>query len=127
MEATIPVSSTLGADLTDLQANISGTFRAQQDFFRSGATRPYAFRKAQLLRLLKSIQDNEQLISQALYKDLRKSEFEAYGSEIGILYKEIRHTLRHLKEWMEPRRVATPMLFFPSSSRIVPAHSSLSE
>lgn len=120
MEATIPVSSKPHADLTDLQANISGTFRAQQDFFRSGATRPYAFRKAQLLRLLKSIQDNEQLISQALYKDLRKSEFEAYGSEIGILYKEIRHTLRHLKEWMESRRVATPMLFFPSSSRIVP-------
>lgn len=95
-------------------------FSAQQALFRSGATRPYEFRRRQLVRLRDAIRRNEGPVLEALHRDLRKSEFEAYGSEIGILYKEISHTLKHLRSWMSPKKVPTPILLFPSSSRIVP-------
>lgn len=56
----------------------------------------------------------------ALHRDLRKNEFEAYGTEIGIVYGDISHTLRHLQQWMQPKRVGTPLMFAPGSSRIIP-------
>ena len=94
-------------------------FQAQQAYFRSGATRPIAFRKQMLKRLRQTVERREKDISAALYNDLRKSEFEAFASEIGVFYQEVRHTLRNLSDWMAPQRVATPLIFFPSSSRIM--------
>ena len=117
------LSSTLqpGTDieLPALREKIARIYQSQQAFFKSGATLPYSFRKTQLKKLAAVIKQNEAKINEALYKDLRKSKMEAYASEIGILYKQIRHTLRHLREWMEPVRVSTPMVFFPSSAKII--------
>lgn len=41
-------------------------YTSQKLFFESGATRPYAFRKVQLLRLKKAVQAYEDQIIQAL-------------------------------------------------------------
>lgn len=105
---------------TDIKVQIDRVYHAQQAFFRTGATRPFAFRKKKLQQLLTAIEKNEELIIEALYKDLRKSSFEAFGTEIGPVYKEIQHTLRGLRQWMQPQKVETPLLFFPSSSIIIP-------
>ena len=51
---------------------IENIYLAQQIFFRSGVTRPYAFRKAQLNVLKQAIKRNEHLILNALQKDLGK-------------------------------------------------------
>ena len=104
----------------DINVQIDRIYHAQQAFFRTGSTRPYAFRRKQLQLLLAAIKKNEDLISEALYKDLRKSAFEAFGTEIGPVYKEIKHTLFGLRQWMQPQKVETPLLFFPSSSKIIP-------
>ncbi|HSI67904.1 MAG TPA: aldehyde dehydrogenase, partial [Planococcus sp. (in: firmicutes)] len=56
----------------------------QRSYYYTGATKPADFRKAQLERLKQVILSNEQSILDALKKDLGKSEFEAYSSEIGI-------------------------------------------
>ena len=90
-----------------------------QHYFFSGATKSYAFRKEQLQHLRTAIEKNENSILQALYKDLHKSPEEAYSTEIGFVYSEISHTLKHLKSWMEPKGVSTPLLLFPSSSKVV--------
>jgi len=103
-----------------ISVEIARIYHAQQAFFRTGATRPYAFRKKQLQALMTAIQANEDLITEALFKDLRKSSFEAFGTEIGPTYAEIRHTLHGLRQWMQPQKVETPLLFFPSSSKIIP-------
>lgn len=109
-------SVTQSADFMDRAERL---FQAQQAYFRSGATRPIAFRKQMLKRLRQTVERREKDISAALYNDLRKSEFEAFASEIGVFYQEVRHTLRNLSDWMAPQRVATPLIFFPSSSRII--------
>jgi aldehyde dehydrogenase (NAD+) len=102
------------------QGQIDDLVAAQKDFFNSGVTRPYAFRKAQLGVLTSAIKRMEKEILEALHSDLRKSEFEAYGTEVGFVYKDIAHTLDHLRQWMQPKHVNTPIMFAPASSRIHP-------
>lgn len=101
-------------------SEIAGLVAAQQHFFAEGHTRPYAFRRAQLCTLKAAIQRYEKSIIEALHQDLRKNEFEAYGTEVGFVYSDISHTLKHLREWMQPRKVSTPIMFAPASSRVAP-------
>ena len=91
----------------------------QRGYFRTGATRPATFRLAQLEALRRAIQAREGDIVSALWQDLHKGEFETYTSEIAMVYEEIRHARRHLKRWMRPRRVATPLVNAPARSRVI--------
>lgn len=101
---------------SDVKSEIKRIYQKQQAFFASGATRPYAFRKEQLKKLHALIKAWEPRILEALKQDFRKPEFETYGTEIGPLYTEIKHTLAHLRSWMKPVQVKTPLPFLPSSS-----------
>lgn len=89
-----------------------------RQFFDSGATRPYEWRRRQLLSLRQMILDHEEEIYAALHKDLGKSPEEAYGSELGLVLSEISYTLQHLRHWMRPRRVGTNLVNWPSSSTV---------
>lgn len=104
--------------LKTLIMDLNKIYAAQQAYFASGATRPYAFRKQQLKKLKQAIKKHEPAVMQALHADLRKPPLEAYSSEIGIIYEEIRHTLDNLKHWMRPDEVTSPFMHYPSSSRI---------
>ena len=90
-----------------------------QQYFASGETTSYSFRKLQLQKLRKAIEANELAVMDALYHDLKKSPEEAYSAEIGFVYSEISNTLKHLQEWMQPVKVSSPLIIFPSSSKIL--------
>lgn len=94
-------------------------YKAQQDFFDSGATLPYAFRREQLKKLKSGIKRYESAILDALYADMRKHPVEAYGSEVGFLYVEIDHILSNLSRWMRPQEVTSPLEHYPSHSKIL--------
>lgn len=94
--------------------------RKQREYFREGECKSVGFRIAQLQRMNAWICKNEEAIMEALHKDLHKSPFEAYATEIGIVKEEIKYTLKHLRRWAKPRRVPTPLTQFPSSSFIYP-------
>lgn len=98
--------------------NIQEAIANQRAFFATGKTKSYDFRIAQLHKLLDLIQKNDQLILDAVYTDLRKPAIEGYGSEVLITLSEIKYTLKHLKAWMKPQKVGTPINLFPSSSYI---------
>lgn len=87
-------------------------------FFATGATKEYAFRKAALEKLRHAILQAEEELMQALYDDLKKSREESWVTEIGFLHAEIRHTIKHLKRWMKPEKVATNLLNLPSKSYV---------
>ncbi|MCU0394466.1 MAG: aldehyde dehydrogenase [Chitinophagaceae bacterium] len=116
---TVTTSATQ-AQLSHSPEELGRLYAAQLDFFKSGATRSYAFRKGQLGVLRKAIERHEKEITEALRSDLRKNEFEAFGTELGPVYKEISLMEKNLRAWMEPRRQPTPLLFFPSTSYIQP-------
>lgn len=90
----------------------------QQNYFNSNATKDIDFRITMLRKLYHLIQTNEKEIAAALYQDLSKSDYEAYLTEIGIVLSEISTLLRHIRKWAKPKRVATPLALFPSSSRL---------
>jgi len=88
-------------------------------YFNSGATRPYAFRKQQLLVLRDAILKNEKEIYAVLYQDLKKAPEEVYATEIGIVLMEIRTALKNLRNWTRPVSAKTNLLNVPSSSKII--------
>ena len=90
----------------------------QRRYFNTGATFPLAFRIEQLKCLKKAIAAFEPQLFDALQKDLGKSPFEGYETELGTLYGEINFTLKHLNAWAKPKRVATPLMHFPAKSKI---------
>ncbi|NLW55200.1 MAG: aldehyde dehydrogenase [Firmicutes bacterium] len=94
------------------------TVAAQRKFFQSGATLPYAFRVKQLKTLYGAIKQNEARIIAALQYDLGKCPFESYATELSMVYMEIKHTLKHLKDWMKDQRVPTPVTSFGGQSYI---------
>ncbi len=97
---------------------IKEAFESKREFFDAGNTKSYEFRVTQLKALKKAIMENENEILDALYKDMHKPKFEAFTSEIGIIYDEIDFVLKHLNKWMKPRRVSTPLVIHPSRSKI---------
>lgn len=91
-----------------------------KDYFQTGETRSVAFRIAQLEKLKNAIQINEKLIVEALYKDLHKSEFESYATEIGFLYDSIGNFIKNIRRWAKVKRVRTSIVHFKSKSYIYP-------
>src|SRR5699024_2095710 len=55
----------------------------------------------------------------ALLADLRKPATESHLTEIGVLQAEIRHTRRHLRSWLTPRRVRVPWQYRPARASVV--------
>ena len=90
----------------------------QKTFFKSGKTRDVSFIKTKLKALKSTIVSNENAIYDALYKDFKKSKFETYFSEIGILISEIEMTLKNIEKWNKPKKVRSAALNFPSKDYI---------
>lgn len=95
-------------------SGIADIVSAQREFFLSGATLPFEFRKRQLENLFKGIKRHEKSLYAALKEDLNKSEEEAFITEISIVSSEIKYHLKHLKSWMSCRRRPSPLSLFPS-------------
>jgi aldehyde dehydrogenase (NAD+) len=89
--------------------SISELFARQQS--RAEALRREAVdsRAVRLRKLGAWITDNRAAIQQALYADFRKPTAETDVTEIWSSQTELKHTLRHLKEWAAPRKVGTPL------------------
>ncbi|WP_252503780.1 aldehyde dehydrogenase [Sporosarcina sp. Marseille-Q4943] len=91
----------------------------QHNFYYSGATKHVEFRLEMLERLKKAIELREKEIFEALQKDLGKSPFESYVTEVGFVLSSISFMMKHLKEWMVPERVKTPVHLQPAKSFIL--------
>ncbi|WP_026672261.1 aldehyde dehydrogenase [Alkalihalobacterium bogoriense] len=98
--------------------SIAKLVKIQKTFFHTGTTKDYEFRIMQLKKLQQAILYHEKEIIHAVNKDLNKSEFESYLTEIGSTLKELSFTIKHLKHWMKPTRVKTPLLLTGSKSYI---------
>ncbi len=99
---------------------ISKTVAAQREFFLSGKTRPYAFRRAMLEKLQDAIKNSEAALAQAMMSDLHKHPMEGYMCETGLVLDEIGTHIKHLARWMKEKRVPTPLAQFYSKSFLSP-------
>jgi aldehyde dehydrogenase (NAD+) len=92
----------------------------QRDYFNSGATKSVKFRKEQLTLLKNLVSTPEADFIEALKKDLRKHEFEAYATEIGFVLIELKKAISNVEKWAKPRTVPTPLFHFNGSSFVQP-------
>ncbi len=98
------------------------TIKSLQDireYFNSGNTQTYQFRKEQLLQLKSALIRHEQDLYNALYHDLKKSPEECWVTENGMVLSELNYALKKLKGWMASDSVSTNLLNLPSSSKIM--------
>lgn len=91
----------------------------QKAFFAAKETLSYQARMNALNALEKSIHKHQDEIYEALWKDLNKSETEAFMTEVSMVLSELRFVKRHLRRWMMEEVVSTPIAHFPSKSFIV--------
>lgn len=84
---------------------VQETLRRQREFFLCGTTLDLDWRLKQLRALRKTIKKYEENLIWALEEDLGKSEFEAYATEISMVYDEINTAIKHLPRWSEIRPV----------------------
>lgn len=98
--------------------SVRGILEKQRQYFYNGNTLDIDYRKASLRKLKNEIKKNEDNIFNALKKDLNKSEFESFATEIGLVYEEINETLKNIDKWSKRKKVKTPISQFKASSYI---------
>lgn len=103
----------------NLIKDLGALYKTQKEYFNKGETRSYAFRKAQLIKLKSALKSRESQFIEALEQDFRKPPIESYITEVGFIYEEINFALKHLKSWMKPKRIKTPLILFPSFSKVL--------
>jgi aldehyde dehydrogenase (NAD+) len=90
----------------------------QKEFFKTNKTKDISFRMLYLFKLKEVIQNKEEKILEALKKDLGKSDFEAYTSEVGFVLKSLDYTLKNIRNWAKTKKVRRP-IFMPISKSYV--------
>lgn len=75
-------------------------------------------RRDALARLGTAIRENEDALIRAMATDFGKPASEVILTEFIPIMQEIRHTSRHLRRWMRPRRVAPTLGTLGTSARI---------
>lgn len=91
---------------------------SMRNFFNTGVTKPFPFRKQQLEVLRNIVIAHEQEIYAALYADLKKSPEECWITENGFVLAEINNAIKNLNGWMKPQKVSTNLINLPSKSYI---------
>jgi len=76
-------------------------------------------RRAKLRALLEALLAHRTEAQAALAADFRKSPEEVDLTELYPVVSEIKDALRHLRQWMKPRKVPTPIGLFGSAGTIV--------
>ncbi|MEL6672725.1 MAG: aldehyde dehydrogenase family protein [Bacteroidota bacterium] len=99
---------------------IQALFAQQQAFAPQLVPTTHKQRKAKIKKLLDYTMSHIEEIQEALQKDFQKTTAETLLSEILVIKLEAKHTMRHLKKWMKPKRVSMPLVLPGTSSKIVP-------
>lgn len=90
----------------------------QREYFSNGETKEVEFRIEKLKKLREVLKSKEEKVFEALKKDLMKSNFESYVTEIALVYDEINMHIKNIKKWSKNRKVRTPIVQFPAKSYI---------
>ena len=97
---------------TDVKALFDSQVNHQRIVARSSAKE----RIQKLKKLHKAVLNNKEKIRKALHEDYRKHPSEVDLTEIYPVTGDIKHTISHLRRWMRPQHVNTPLSLMGSSS-----------
>lgn len=112
------VSSYKDVSLETPLEEISTRVEQVTEGFHSHKTLPLEFRKSQLRNLYYALYDNLDLIYDAFYKDLHKSQLEVDLSELSFVFKEIIYFIDNLEKLAKPIKAPVEMMFKPASASV---------
>src|SRR5947209_17749525 len=98
--------------------DFSALVSRHRNYFRSGATRPVEWREGQLTALRAMMTDHAEDFYAALWSDLRRNRTDADLTDVKYLVSETEHVLAHLREWMKPVPVSTPIALQPARVQV---------
>ncbi|MBL4936248.1 aldehyde dehydrogenase [Clostridium sp. YIM B02515] len=101
------------------EQQVNQILKEHKTYFHTGVTKNINFRIENLKKLKTAIKKYEDNILDALYKDLGKSEFEAYSTEVGFVLDSISYMIKNLKNWSMPKKVKVPIHQQPSKTYIM--------
>lgn len=88
----------------------------QRKYFSTNETKDIDFRINKLKKLREVLKNEEEKVFEALRKDLMKSTFESYVTEVAMVYDEINTQIKNIRKWSKRRRVKTSIVQFPAKS-----------
>ena len=101
-------------------ARMDEVFAAQRAAFARAMNPPVAARRDRLDRLLHLTEKHQNAIIDAISADFgHRSRQETDLADIFVVMSAIRHAQRHLRRWMKPRRVPTPLHLLPARSELI--------
>lgn len=89
-----------------------------RNYFRSGATRSIEWRRSQLIAVRSMLREHAEDFYAALWTDLRRNRLEADWVDVKYITNEIDYVLAHLRRWMKPLSVSTPLVLTPSRAQV---------
>jgi coniferyl-aldehyde dehydrogenase len=115
MTAMVEQAASLGQE-----ESLQRLFARQRTAFAAEPDPTFAVRRDRLDRLQALTSEHEDEIVAAIETDFgTRSSQETRIAELFMVTAGIRHARRHLKHWMRPRRVPTPVYLWPGNSRIL--------
>ncbi|KAI1318775.1 Aldehyde dehydrogenase [Mortierella claussenii] len=87
-------------------AEIAQAIETSRQTFKAGHTKPLKFRRHQLEQLWRLLDDNQETLCEAVYKDLHKHKNETQLGEIVPSKEEVADALEHLEEWAKDEKVS---------------------
>lgn len=92
--------------------------KSQKDYKNEVGNIDIKIRIEALKKLKDTIKTYEREIIDALYKDLGKSEFEAYTTEVGFIYSSINYALKNINKWNKVKKIRNDKAQIPGKSYI---------
>jgi coniferyl-aldehyde dehydrogenase len=95
-------------------------FALQRAAFANERYPDYATRRDRLARIMKLVTEHEDGLIAAVEQDFgHRSPHETRLAELFVVAAEVRTAMRHLREWMKPQPVPTPLHLLPAASSIL--------
>jgi aldehyde dehydrogenase (NAD+) len=99
-------------------ADFPALIARHRNCFLSGKTRPVEWREAQLDALHALMTERADDFFGALWKDLRRNRVDADATDVKYVADEAAYARHHLRRWMHPLHVSTPLIMAPGRTEI---------
>jgi aldehyde dehydrogenase (NAD+) len=99
-------------------SNYSALVARHRAYFLSGATRPMEWREGKLTALRAMMTERAEDFYEALWTDLRRNRTDADVTDVKYLVADADHALSHLRRWMKPQKISTPLVLKPANTRV---------
>lgn len=87
-------------------------------YFHTGITRSVEWRESQLTALRTMVKDRDEEFYAASWADLRRNRVDADWTDVKYITSEVDHVLAHVRQWMKPLSVSTPLVLRPSRTHV---------